>query len=92
MTQTYDFGADTHLGGGDTRAFVVPSAAIIAQAIFSTFDFHRQYSSCCPSLMLIHAETHHAGKVKCCNNFLSSHWPPLLTRSTEHGPYDFDEH
>ena len=25
----YNFGAETHLGGGDTSAFVVPSAAIV---------------------------------------------------------------
>ena len=28
MTQLYNFGVETHLGGGDTSAFVVPSAAI----------------------------------------------------------------
>ena len=28
MTQTYHFGAETHLDAGDTSAFVMPSAAI----------------------------------------------------------------
>ena len=28
LSQPYNFGAETHLGGGDTSAFVVPSAAI----------------------------------------------------------------
>ena len=28
LSSPYNFGAETHLGGGDTSAFVVPSAAI----------------------------------------------------------------
>ena len=36
LSQPYNFGAETHLGGGDTSAFVMPSAAI-AQSFSSTF-------------------------------------------------------
>ena len=35
MTQSYNNCAETHLGGGDTSAFVVPSAAI-ARSLSST--------------------------------------------------------
>ena len=35
VTQAYNFGAETHLGGGDTSAFVMPSATIAR--MLSTF-------------------------------------------------------
>ena len=35
LSQPYNFGAENHLGGGDTSAFVVPSAAI-ARSLSST--------------------------------------------------------
>ena len=36
MTQTYHFGAETHLDAGDTSTFVMPSAAV-AQVLPLTF-------------------------------------------------------
>ena len=36
VTQSHNNCAETHFGGGDTSAFVVPSAAI-AQSLSSTF-------------------------------------------------------
>jgi len=35
VTQAYNFGAETHLGGGDTSAFVLPWATI-ARSLSST--------------------------------------------------------
>ena len=43
LSSPYNFGAETHLGGGDTSAYVVPSAAI-TRSLSSEFSRH-QYSA-----------------------------------------------
>ena len=72
VTQTYNFGAETHLCSGDTTAFVVPLAAI-ARALSLTFvastaltkgpqRFWPHGCDRCRSLTLT-ADTPHAGEV-----------------------------
>ena len=81
VTQMYHFGAETHLDAVDTSAFVMPSAAIsrvlpltfVAIVLVQLSRKAHKYSDTrdhSRSLTLT-CETH-------CNNFLSSHLPPLL--------------
>ena len=71
MTQAYTFGAETHLGGGDTSAFVV-SLAAIAQTLSTSLAVQplgKAHEGSDHTVMIavihcrLHAKTQRAGKV-----------------------------
>ena len=97
LTQTYNFGAETHLGAGVMSAFLFPSPAI-ARPVTSTFvgtkalrkcprRFWLHCHECCHALMLGCQNSPWWQSCERCNNFLSSFWPLLLTRFEQHGPH-----
>ena len=72
MTQAFNFGAETHLGGGDTSAFDVLSA-VIARPLRLSLPVHllgKAHKDSDDTVVIavvhqyLHAETHRAGKVE----------------------------
>ena len=95
MIQLHNNCTETHLGGGDTSAFVLSTAAI-AQSLSSTLvastalQRPHKNSDHTAVIVIVHwrlyAKTHRAGEVVSSVISSSYFWTPVLTRSTEHGP------
>ena len=95
LSQPYNFGAETHLGGGDASAFVVPSARSLSSTLVASTVLRKPHKDSDHTAVIAvirrcsHAETHRAGEAVSAViiKFLSSLWTPLPTQSTKRGPH-----
>ena len=95
LSQPYNFGAETHLGGGDASAFVVPSARSLSSTLVASTVLRKPHKDSDHTAVIAvirrcsYAETHCAGEAVSAViiKFLSSLWTPLPTQSTERGPH-----